>query len=353
MSSSSKYDKIFKEFKNKENDIQDFPKIYDQDGPGRIREIIYKGRPFLAKLVEKNPKNDFDINKFRGPHLLKIFNIISRKHNGTEYDLIIMEKAVLNNLGKLIQFMREHQKLLKLIYNPFSEIISDNILRFFTKQIVEGLKILEINDLVHFDIKQENILVNAGLNLKISDSYFLKDLSKGKQFKIPEGIKGYLTPEFYQEKKEIDSETTKKQDYFALGATLFLLKVGHQMLDYKEYEEKQLTEDRVIDLIQRDMALIQSNPLASSDFIEFICNLINYIPEDRPTFEEIYRNKWLNTYSDEIELVKNLYIDKEEDKYIREIIKSDFLIEKKEVLGLEKKNKKRNFKFTPSKKPQN
>ena len=45
--------------------------------------------------------------------------------------------------------------------------MGDNILRFFVRQIVDGLETLERSELVHFDIKPENLLITSGLNLKI------------------------------------------------------------------------------------------------------------------------------------------------------------------------------------------
>ena len=68
-----------------------------------------------------------------------------------------MEKAILRDLHKFLEFYNNHN-LLKLIFNPFDEILGDNFLRFLSKQIVDGLEIFERNNYSHFNICTENIL---------------------------------------------------------------------------------------------------------------------------------------------------------------------------------------------------
>ena len=54
---------------------------------------------------------------------------ISREFNGEDYTLIIMEKAILRDLGKLTEFYYKHN-LLKLIFeDPFYQKIGDNFLK--------------------------------------------------------------------------------------------------------------------------------------------------------------------------------------------------------------------------------
>ena len=260
--------------------------------------------------------------------------------------------------------------MFKFINSPFTEIVGENLLRYFAKQIINGLEILERNELVSFNIKPENILINAGFRLKLSDFYFLINV-KGEnaqtKFLIPNETRGYVTPEFFRksettnQREPVDANIAKKQDYFALGATLFLLKVGHQMLEYKK-NDVSLNEDRIIDLLQRDIARIQSRPLIDPDFISFLCSLMKYAPEERPSFEEIYRNKWLNKNGDVIELITNSYTEGEgeENRLLKELLRSDFLLEKqeqidrdvekkeitkKQIIKKENRKKKANFFF--------
>ena len=223
------FDHLFEQFKKSNKDIEDTKKILGNGAFGEVREIKYKGKVYAGKLAEKK-NGKLNPEKIRGPNIIKIYKIFEQKIRGKEYNLILMEKAVLKDLGTMIKHLY-HYNFLKLINQPFLEVIGNNLLKFFVKQILQGLEILERNELVHFDIKPENLLIHSGLNLKISDFSFLMDLQEydnnSKSIKIPGGTPGYVTPEFFHN-TTIDKITAKKQDYFALGATIFLLKLSKQ-----------------------------------------------------------------------------------------------------------------------------
>ena len=344
--SRKNYDGIFDKFKAQEEDIQDFKRTLGRGAFGEVREVQISSKIYAAKLVSKEKSDNIEPERLRGPNIIKIVKISERQFDGQYYDLIVMEKAVLKDIGTLINFLKD-KNLLKLINNPFNNSYSNNIIRFFGSQIITGLETLERSELVHFDIKPENLLITSGLNLKISDFSFLKNLKNDdKKFKIPGGTHGYVSPEYYRREK-INGDEAKKQDYFALGATLYFIKYGHRLLKYKKYEEDILNQSRVIDLLQRNIALMKSDLLLEKDFIDFICGLIAYTPEQRKTFEEIFRDKWLNKYKNQISDINHTFTEGDEDKLLRELLKSDFLIEKKN----EYKNRKiSKFKFVRKKK---
>lgn len=163
---------------------------------------------------------------------------------------------------------------------------------------------------------------------------------------IPGGTPGYLSPEYYQE-RNVPFNVAKKQDYFAFGSTLFFLKYGKEMLPYNEYQDDLMTSDYIIDLLQRAVDLIQSKEiLCDKDFKKFLCSLIKYDPNERPNFEEIYRNKWVNKNVQEINKIYDIN-NQNEEKLIMELNKSDFLITKKKEL--KKSDNKFIFKYNKNK----
>ncbi len=104
------------------------------------------------------------------------------------------------------------------------------------------------------------------------------------------------------------------------------------MLPYNEYQDDLMTSDYIIDLLQRAVDLIQSKEiLCDKDFKKFLCSLIKYDPNERPNFEEIYRNKWVNKNVQEINKIYDIN-NQNEEKLIMELNKSDFLITKKKEL---------------------
>ena len=99
------------------------------------------------------------------------------------------------------------------------------------------------------------------------------------------------------------------------------------MLKYKENGDRITIADEIIKLLEQDKDIIKSKKMADEEFINFLCSLIEYKPEDRPCLEEIYRNIWLNKNSDQINNIHSIN-QGEEEKMIMELQKSDFLRKK-------------------------
>jgi serine/threonine protein kinase len=343
-------DEIFDIFQKKYNFEK--RKVLGKGGFGVVREIKMKDKIYAAKLVKKDAKKDTEkgsINEteenniilfLHNPNIVKIHKIYQETyHNPLTkekeiYNLIIMEKANLKDLKTFIRYLYNHNS--DIINNAFSEIIGDNFLRFFVKQIINGLEILERNELIHFDIEPENILIFLELTLKLSGFGLLREVYKVDKIRIPGGTSGYLSPEYYKTKRRrIQVQKAKKQDYFALGATIFLLKYNEKMIKVKDNKksneslENLLNQEYIIDLLPKIIIKIQSNRVCDRDFVNFLCSLIQIAPDDRPSFEEIYRNKWVNKDRKYISEIVNGFRD-DEVYLIKELRKSDFLIEKKQ-----------------------
>ena len=106
-----------------------------------------------------------------------------------------------------------------------------------------------------------------------------------------------------------------------------------------------LNAERIMELLNVKIAYIRSRQESEQEFIDFLTSLIHYNPDERPSFEQIYRNKWLNSNRDELELI-TASNENDEEKVIMELQKSDFLINKEKEIP----KKKGNFRFTKKKK---
>ena len=300
---------------------------------GIIKEVRFKGKIYAGKLIEKRKEkiNESDlIHDLKGPNIVRIIKIFEKKINNKIYELILLEKATLYDLQKF-KGLLSNNLFLKINYmSPIKGEFEDNLLRFLTIQIVKGIETLDKGDYIHFDIKPSNILIFVNMVLKITDFGLLRNINEMERDKnkvrIPGGTLGYLSPEFYQNHR-VSIENLKKQDYFSLGSTLFYLKYGESMLSYREYDDNLMTEEYIIDLLQKAIDQIKSVKNTDKDFINFICNLIQYKPEERYNLEEIYRNKWLNKNR---ELITEIFDTNKLDEYklLIELTKSDYLIDK-------------------------
>ena len=347
---NEKFSQIFKTFQERnKKEILQIGKVLGKGAFGEVRDIIFKSKVMAGKITERENDEKSQEEKYlfdlRGHNLIRMNKIYSMTKGDKFYDLIIMDKAVLRDLGKINEFYHRHN-LLKLIYTePFDEKSGDNLLRFYAKQIIDALEILDRNDFVHFDIKPENLLITVNLILKLSDFSLLRKING--RITIPGGTPGYMTPEYYIN-KDLSPHEAKTQDYFALGSSLFILKYGIHLLKYKKYEDSKMTYDRIISLLEKNIAYIKSQKLTDKKFMNFLIHLIMYKPEQRPSFEQIYRNNWLNKNKQELQQTIMAF-ESDEEKLIEELQKKDFMI-KKEKSILKRENNSNQIKFRFKKK---
>ena len=173
-SENNTFDSVFEFFRKNVNQIEYFGKTLAKGAYGEIREVKLKTSEKLmaAKLVKKDNDdymNETEIAKdLRENKITKIFKTISREFNGKYYDLIILEKTIFRDLGKLTEFYYKNNLLKLIIKDPFDEKNGDNLLIFYTKQIIDGLERLDRKYFVHFDVKPVNLLpAYSGLKKKV------------------------------------------------------------------------------------------------------------------------------------------------------------------------------------------
>lgn len=337
---------INKEGKEK-NEKMEIKGFLGKGAYGLVAEVSFKKDIYAAKIFKKEKVDENKlILEFRGSNIISVNQInikdfINKKTKQKEkYYLVLMEKADLKDILYLTWEIYYNNKLKLIVSSPFEGETSDNFIRYFCYEFIKALELLDRKDYCHFDIKPNNILLTNKFIPKLSDFSYLRDINKiqdeeGK-IEIPGGTHGYTSPEYYYN-KSIPAEHGKKQDFFAIGSTIFKLKYGEDMIPHQRYESNEITADYMIDLIQRAKDLIQSKKRCDKDFIKFLCSLIDYKPEDRPEFEEIYRDKWLNKNLDDIKKCYDAnFLDV--DKLFIELNKSDFINSKKKQM---KKGRKR------------
>ena len=331
-------DQMIEKAKNliKENGFE-FIEIIGVGGFGVVLKVKKDKKLYAIKVIFPDEKNKLCtelVKEFRGKNLVKI--LYEKYPEDQNYYFYVME---LSSIGSLSDFHKYLDK--KLIFkDPFIEKIGDNLMRFFAIQMVNGLRTLFEGNLVHFDIKPANVLIFKGLECKLIDFSFLRKLCPKKLECVPGGTLGYFSPEYLKKEGKMNDEIYKKQDYFAIGLTLFYLKYGEQAvtgclrdknnnmnetvkndLDYLNYKI-------TLDCLLRAKNKIESQPFQDAEFNEFLLNLIQLDPDARLDFEKIIRNKWLNKNKKEIEKIRNINIS-DEDNILIELQKSDFLNDNK------------------------
>jgi hypothetical protein len=96
---------IFEKFRENNKDIKNIGKIIGLSDFCIIRQIIMTNdRKLVGKLIEKKKEQKSEEGKYdlnlRGENLINIEKIISSEIKGKNYYLILMEEAILRDLGK-------------------------------------------------------------------------------------------------------------------------------------------------------------------------------------------------------------------------------------------------------------
>ena len=319
---------------------------------GAVLEVKKGNWTYALKIVDKN--NNFNstrenVKEIRGPNLVKI-SLEKEKKN---YYIYVMERSFIGSIDRINKYLYSNM----LFKNPFEEYFGDNLMRFLAKQMVYGIRTFYQGNFVHFDIKPNNMLLFKDLEVKFIDFGFLKQFSPDKKDIIQGGTLGYFSPEYFNEnRKGFDYDTLMKQDYFAIGSTIFMLKYGKPLV-HRNFCRNCNVKDKhyfyciMMDSIQRGINFIRSQPFQDNEFSQFLCNLIQYNPEDRLDFEKMIRNKWLNKNSEEIKNIQIINVCNE-DNLLLELQKSDFLINNKKYFrkDFKEKNKINDKKYKYNKK---
>ena len=290
------------------------------------QDIISK-KDFAIKKISKskllNPENEYCFNnevsilKYLQPHpnLIK-FHLI---YESISNFYIIEEYCNGGNLEQnLIKYIKKNNK-------PFTEEIS----KYIIKNILYGLSNLNSQNIIHRDLKVENILlhfdneedlINQNLmnsKIKIIDFGFAKFLKKNEFADSIIGTPLFMDPiilNSMNDKKENDKNMyDKKVDMWSLGIISYYILLGN--LPFQGNNINELSKS----IEERKFILPKNqNIYLSKNCIEFIDKLLNVDINLRPSADEILLNdNWINDKSDQVIMFK---LKKENDANNKEFI---------------------------------
>ncbi|XP_077248329.1 protein kinase superfamily protein [Tasmannia lanceolata] len=165
--------------------------------------------------------------------------------------------------------------------------VSEAIARHFMRQLAAGLQVLRENNLIHRDLKPQNLLLSTNDEtpvLKIGDFGFARYL-------MPQGLADtlcgsplYMAPEIIQNQKY-----DAKADLWSVGAILFQLVTGKPPFDGNN--QFQLFQNILRSSeIQFPQGVVQE---LHPDCIDLCKSLLRQNPVERLTFEEFFNHKFM------------------------------------------------------------
>ncbi|XP_063059067.1 MAP/microtubule affinity-regulating kinase 4 isoform X1 [Engraulis encrasicolus] len=229
-------------------------------------------REVAIKIIDKTQLNPTSLQKlFREvrimkslhhPNIVQLFEVIE-----TEKTLyLIMEYA---SGGEVFDYLVSHGRM--------KEIEA----RAKFRQIVSAVHYCHQKNIVHRDLKAENLLLDADANIKIADFGFSNEFTLGSKLDTFCGSPPYAAPELFQGKKYDGPEV----DIWSLGVILYTLVSGSLPFDGQNLKE---LRERVLRGKYRVPFYM------STDCEGILRRFLVLNPSKRCTLEQIMKDKWIN-----------------------------------------------------------
>ncbi|KAK1891863.1 MAP/microtubule affinity-regulating kinase 3 [Dissostichus eleginoides] len=155
--------------------------------------------------------------------------------------------------------------------------------------IVSAVQYCHQKHIVHRDLKAENLLLDADMNIKIADFGFSNEFTMGNKLDTFCGSPPYAAPELFQGKKYDGPEV----DVWSLGVILYTLVSGSLPFDGQNLKE---LRERVLRGKYRIPFYM------STDCENLLKRFLVLNPTKRGTLEQIMKDRWINAGFEEDEL---------------------------------------------------
>lgn len=171
--------------------------------------------------------------------------------------------------------------------------LSEPLVRTYFFQLLKSLEYLHASNIVHRDIKLENLLLDQDMRLILADfgcATRCRNISDNPvQFdtSIPVGSKEYNAPEIYTEKFYYG----EKMDIFAAGACLFIMLFGHP--PFREASSRDPFFKKLSRSDKSDYWSIYKKTHIPSDFKDLFEKMTEKDPNKRIELRSIYKHPWM------------------------------------------------------------
>lgn len=155
--------------------------------------------------------------------------------------------------------------------------LSKHIKKHLILELIKGIQYFHNKNIIHCDLKTENIIVTKNENIKIIDygSSCIMDYNNhyydNSDYEVP-GTIGYMAPELYE------NDIYYECDIYSLGVCITEILYGE--LWHNGHDTYGICKDRILNIINE----LEDNNIKN---ILFNCVDVNY--KNRPTLNELYK----------------------------------------------------------------
>eukprot|EP00347_Sterkiella_histriomuscorum_P014297 403361412 len=320
---------------------------FDENGRRQVNQYVFQetigqgafGKVKLAHLKE-DPTQLYAVKVFRKSQLLKKKEYFRKKEGGmgfksqlskVQQEIAIMKKLVHPNLIQLYEVIDydEGDKLYMIMdyaqngeilkwnqktcrFRPFQnglDQLLESDIKKYMRHCIRGLHFMHSNNIVHRDIKPQNILITDNFKAKLGDFGVSQLYEREEDDKISktEGTYHFMAPECCD--PDVESFSGKAADIWALGVTLYCM-VFNELPFWDE------TEFGIIQKIHKEEIKISESRQISKGLRHLLSRMLEKNPEKRAQIQELRENSWIN------EGCKTALIQ-EETSFISELTEAD------------------------------
>lgn len=238
-----------------------------------VKSGIHKstGRKVAIKIYEKykiaDPQRKSCVSRE-----IRVLKKLSHEHIVQLFETIDTSKQLF-----LVMEMVKGKSLYSYVHSKQNRKVEEQECMKLFGQIVSGIEYCHKNNVIHRDIKMENLLLDEHHNIKIIDFGFSICALASQKLKIFCGTPSYMAPEIVM-KKEYSGPPA---DMWSLGVLLYAMLCG-------VFPFKGATEPELFRCIQRCHITFPTH--VSNSAKALVSRLLKFDPEKRATAAEVRRN---------------------------------------------------------------
>ncbi|XP_062865162.1 serine/threonine-protein kinase MARK1-like isoform X2 [Trichomycterus rosablanca] len=286
------------------------------------RQGLPRCRNYVGSSVDEQPHvGSYRLLKTIGKGNFAKVKLARHVLTGREVAVKIIDKTYMTQAS--LQKLTREVKIMKLLNHPNIGEVFDYLVahgrmkekeaRAKFRQIVSAVQYCHQKKIVHRDLKAENLLLDADMNIKIADFGFSNEFMVGSKLDTFCGSPPYAAPELFQGKKYDGPEV----DVWSLGVILYTLVSGSLPFDGQNLKE---LRERVLRGKYRIPFYM------STDCENLLKRLLVLNPLKRNSLEQIMKDKWMNVGHEEEELLpyKEPELDYSDSKRIELMVTMGF-----------------------------
>ena len=256
---------------------------------------------FLFDNIKGNKEKHENINN--NHQEIQIHGVLKNKHIPTIYGYYKIDNSSCiameyNKYGDIENFKRQILKRTNL---------SESLVLYIAGGVIEALYYIHSKyKIIHMDIKQQNVLIDDFLMIKLTDfSVSINYKSAKNNIILPmAGTCYYMSPEVLGKKKILVSEASKI-DVYSLGVLLYFLAFYDYPYKLNDVDSKNYTQ--IAKNIQDNNLEFPENTGHSKVFLHFLKNCLNKDIKKRYNIYQVMNDPWFKGYQILLDEKEKLY----------------------------------------------